>query len=288
MTINKDNLLSMEDEIIASAQARLQPQTLTLPSGKIAYLNLSPDNIKQFSDITDKDHWSSVISPLAYAKQIDGSQFGVYRSTLKFPPFCPVCMKQATRAEIMESLMCGQTLSQKLRINASQETANRIFTALGYGRIWLVVFFCDQHGIKDKYVIAREFTQNVYDKYQWRMEIDFLNPEYGRLFKQSNDIPISWIKKLSLLFWGAELQFDDPADAESLTPEHWQKIKKNTFIKWGINAFLLILAAMSLVFFDKELAVSLFMIILIIFFISFVVSVVGFKSFDFRKETKKT
>lgn len=166
---------------------------------------LTPPDVKQTGKVGWVEHWEFVIDPrvnsslLAPQATLNWSQ-GIFLGGVTFPEVCCKCMEPATYFELAEAGIRTRTWSGRVVFpGKEQEEVDRILAAYKYTRFWYAVPFCQKHGLKSRAVHIHSSASMPKTDDDWKMILDFSNPEYGRQFAQINGLEGIWIDRPVLL-----------------------------------------------------------------------------------------
>jgi hypothetical protein len=212
--VNAD-LEAQAQALIAKNAAAVKPVALTgVGSGVVM---TSPPAIRQFKELRRGSHWMYSIKPLAKAEQIASFDYGIYRGKEVFPDACCECMAPADHVELMEAAISVRQISNKVRVQASQDEASRLFTALLSHRIWYAIPFCARHGLADKSIsMASTGVQNEQVPAERTVVVNISNPEFGRRFRELNGLGGAWVQRTPV----GNVNMHDSKDLDDL-PRNW-------------------------------------------------------------------
>lgn len=108
-----------------------------------------------------------------------GTRFstGIHIPNLAWPPFCVVCLSEATDYKVVEIAVRKGSFG-KWSVNADQDTANRIAKAALYDRYWLPLPCCRDH--------FNKLSGMDLSHHDSKVTLLFGNPVYAGLFQYLN------------------------------------------------------------------------------------------------------
>jgi len=118
-----------------------------------------------------------------------GKEIGLYLGGDQYPEQCCVCCQPVTRywfLEKWESTSPGVTELETLHVEKGSEARlPEIRKILSNDRFWYAVPFCDQHDLRDGFMVG-----NIHGE-----KFGFYNSEYGKLFAELNGYDSHWVDR---------------------------------------------------------------------------------------------